>query len=107
MTEEPAPLGHHSDEPVLVIRFEECPDALILNRANTRTFVSKYGDETDEWVGRDVTLYQAWATYQGRQVPALRIKRSEVPAKPTPAPRRSEPPWGPSRRATKCARQQP
>ena len=49
--------------------------ALILNSTNTDTMIELFGGETEEWIGKRVTLFvDPNVIYAGKKVPGLRIK---------------------------------
>ena len=63
---------------------------LVLNVTNGNTLADAYGDDTDDWHGRPVALYASTTTYQGRNVPCLRVR---VPrSAPAPVAPRQETP---------------
>lgn len=57
-----------------VLEFREEDKGLILNVTNLRTLGDLFGDISEHWTGRRVRLYVASASYQGRQVPGIRLK---------------------------------
>lgn len=72
----------------LVIEFSETEKKFILNKTNLGTLVSLYGDETDDWVGKRVTLFTAPAVFEGKTVQSIRIRNRTSKSKaPAPAPR--------------------
>ena len=56
---------------------------LVMNRTNAETLARAYGDDTDNWTGKPVTLKPAVTMFQGKEVECVRL---EVPAGPVPAP---------------------
>ena len=67
-----------------VVKFREFSRGLILNVTNTRKLGELAGDATEQWPGKRVRLYVAMATFQGKEVPAIRIKPARM-TKATPA----------------------
>jgi hypothetical protein len=65
-----------------VLFFKGKDKGLVLNITNTKAIMEHYGDETDHWQGRSVTLYVAKVQYKDKMVDAIRI---DVPV---PAPRK-------------------
>jgi hypothetical protein len=61
----------------LLLKFQGKEKGLILNMTNARRIASKCGTNSDEWVGREVVLYEEEVDFQGRMVPAIRVR---VPA---------------------------
>ena len=47
---------------------------LVLNKTNARTIADFYGDDTDDWMGRTVTLYPAMVTAFGKTTESVRVK---------------------------------
>src|SRR5271155_6117375 len=47
---------------------------LILNRTNWDVLVQAFGDESDRWPGGEIVLYPGEARYNGKVMPALRIR---------------------------------
>lgn len=54
----------------------------VLNQTNTRAIAQAYSSETDNWIGKPITLFGTTATFQGQMVPAIRV--SVPPANPGP-----------------------
>lgn len=59
-----------------VLWFRECEAGLPLNKTNAATIADLHGSETERWVGRRITLFPGQATWQGKTVPAVRVKLS-------------------------------
>lgn len=62
---------------------------LVLNKTNAKTIAKLYGNETDSWPGKRVTLYATTCTAFGQIVDCVRVR--EV-APPAPKRRQPEPP---------------
>lgn len=64
-----------------VIYFEEFNRGMVINRTNVKALQKLFGENLElvNIVGKRITLYTGEATYQGKIVPALRI-RSKHPA---------------------------
>jgi hypothetical protein len=58
----------------LVMYFEKVKKGMILNKTNAMNVGDHYGDDTDTWAGKPVTLYAAWVDFQGRSTQALRLR---------------------------------
>ena len=56
-----------------VLYFEEEEKGLVLNKVNMTTIAELYGDDTDDWEGHQVTLFQTKVEFEGKRVPAIRI----------------------------------
>jgi hypothetical protein len=64
-----------------VLSFEEEEKGLVLNKTNTNTIAKLYGDDTDDWIGKQVTLFATEVQFQGDMVEAIRV-RSKPPRQP-------------------------
>lgn len=60
-----------------VVFFEEVTRGLVVNRTNTKRIVAMYGSETDEWVGKKITLYESEASMNGQTVPCIRVREKK------------------------------
>jgi hypothetical protein len=70
-------------KPVLFFQGKE--KGLVLNKTNANNVALIYGDDTEEWTGKEVILFEATVDFQGRSVPAIRIRS------PQPKDRKPEP----------------
>ena len=61
------------------LSFEESGKQLILNVTNGRTIEKLYGDETDDWIGKRITLFAAQVEFKGDQVMAVRVSLKKPP----------------------------
>lgn len=74
-----------------VLYFEEQSKGLILNKTNMNTIAKLYGDDTDDWEGKKITLFSTEVQFKDEMVPALRIRskppkpRGAAATKPVPA----------------------
>jgi len=62
------------DESKPVLRFKGKNRGLVLNVTNANNIVLMYGDDTETWVGKQVTLFTTFVDFQGRSVEAIRVK---------------------------------
>lgn len=77
-------MGHGAEEerkPVLY--FSNATKGLVLNRTNAMTIANLYGDESDEWRGKRISIYPTRVRAFGAMQDAIRI-REEIPAQPKP-----------------------
>jgi hypothetical protein len=79
----------------LVVWFDNSKKGLALNRTNNRTLRGAYGDDTADWTGKLIVVFQTTGDFRGRMVPCLRVR---IPPKNdprittgTPKPPESEP----------------
>jgi hypothetical protein len=68
-----------------VVYFLGEPRGMVLNVTNTNTIMDMYGQDSDSWVGKDVTLFKTHVDFQGRMVPAIRVKPGQPAARPNGA----------------------
>ena len=57
-----------------VIHFEECEKALVSNATNSHVIAEEYGKETDDWVGKTITLFPTRVTFGDKLVDAIRVR---------------------------------
>lgn len=58
----------------LVLYFQGKEKGMVLNKTNANNIAYLYGEETDEWAGAEITLFEAMVDYQGKTVPAIRVR---------------------------------
>ena len=85
-------IGQGADkEQKLVIGFKGKEKKLVCNKTNAGTIGQLYGDETDEWIGKQVILTARDVEYQGKTTLAIRVSLKKpataaaAPTKPAPA----------------------
>lgn len=67
------------DDHKLVVYFRGTDRDLVLNKTNANCIAQMYGDETDNWAGRKITIIPTQTEYAGKTVPAIRIKLMPPP----------------------------
>jgi hypothetical protein len=55
-----------------VLFFEGKEKGLVLNKTNANTIATAYGDETGDWVGAEIVLFETPVEYQGQRRPGIR-----------------------------------
>ena len=60
------------NKPVLTFSGKE--KGLVLNKTNTMVIADAYGDDTDDWVGKELQLYPDKTQFQGKLVDCLRVR---------------------------------
>jgi hypothetical protein len=81
-----------------VIYFEGQEKGLVANKTNMNAIATVFGDETDDWAGAEIVLYETMVDYQGKTTPAIRVKippRKPVRAMQTPVRNQDGPPPSP------------
>ena len=81
-----------SGEKGCVLYFQGRQKGLSLNKTKSTIIAASYGDETDAWTGRPVTLSVGQTLYQGRQYEIINVTVPQGPARPAPAPQTYTPP---------------
>lgn len=66
-----------------VLYFAEEEKGLVLNKTNINTIADLYGDDTDDWENKKITLFQTQVDMQGKQVDAVRIRNKPPKVKET------------------------
>ena len=69
--------GQGSEEYKPVLYFDGRTKGVVLNRTNATAIANRYGDDTDDWTGKDVIIYPDTVMFQGKMVDCIRMR---VPA---------------------------
>ena len=78
----------HADEETLmgeaklVLYFEEEDRGVVLNKINTRRLIEAFGDDSDDWIGKRITLYTEPVDFNGKVTDAIRLKKAKSQAAP-------------------------
>jgi hypothetical protein len=69
--------------------FRETTKGLVLNKTNATAIARQFGDDSDRWMGRQITLYATDIDFQGSTVAAIRVRpvtgaRRDTVAQPQP-----------------------
>jgi hypothetical protein len=78
------PIGKDQTEKPVIYWIGNSIKPVVLNRINTKTLVSVYGDDSDEWQGQPVILYHATVEMAGEMVSAIRMRIPKAPPKHSP-----------------------
>jgi hypothetical protein len=70
-----------------IVYFEEEEKGLVLNKTNSNSIAKLHGDDTDDWIGKEITLFATEVQFQSEMVEAIRIRskpprRKAAPARP-------------------------
>lgn len=77
-------LNHGNEKEVKpVLYFEKATKGFVLNRTNGFIIGALYSVETDNWVGKRITIYPTKVRAFGSMQDAIRV-REEIPAQPKP-----------------------
>lgn len=75
----------------LVLYFQGKEKGMVLNKTNANNIGYLYGEETDDWHGCEITLFEAMVDYQGKTVPAIRVKSPQRKPQQQPSQRQPAP----------------
>lgn len=62
------------DDTKPVLYFKSGKKGLVLNKTNSNTIAMAYGDDSDDWFGKEVILYSAMIEFGGKTAPAIRVR---------------------------------
>jgi hypothetical protein len=71
-----------------VLYFQGRTRGLVLNKTNAGAIADAYGDEMDDWAGKDIVLFCDKTQFGGKQVPCIRVR---IPASAMEAAPAAEP----------------
>lgn len=74
----------------LTVKFAELQKSLLCNKTNLGTVAQLFGNDTSQWVGRQIVLQAEPVQYQGKVVNGLRVKPYQAPVRPV-APQPAQP----------------
>jgi hypothetical protein len=66
-----------------IVYFNEFDKGLVLNVTNGNLIAAQHGDDTDGWKGKKIVLTVEDVTFQGKVVPAIRVKRPARAQRPS------------------------
>ncbi len=89
-TEDVGSEGSPEHKPVMYFVGKE--KGIVLNKTNAEMVAAAYGDETDDWHGKRVSIYSTTTSYQGKNVPCLRLAIPKAPVTKPVAPVMQRPP---------------
>lgn len=69
-------------EEKLIIYFQGHKKGMVLNKTNANNIGILYGPETEDWVGQPIIIFEAMVDFQGKTVPALRIRGPQPKDRP-------------------------
>lgn len=79
------------DERKLIVYFQGKNKGMVLNKTNANNIALAYGDETEEWHGQQIVLFEAMVDFQGKTVPALRVRMPQAKDRPQQQQRAARP----------------
>lgn len=78
------------DRDKIVLSFKEIEDLLVLNATNAQILAEAWGDETDDWVDKQLSLRKVKRNYQGKLVNAIEVEPLGIEADLTRAAKKSK-----------------
>lgn len=68
------------DETKLIIYFQGKEKGMVCNKTNFNRIAYLYGDETDDWTGKEIILTSEFVEFQGKSVRGLRVRAPRKPS---------------------------
>lgn len=62
-----------------ILFFHEFPKGLVLNKTNAKRISKLYGGQTDDWIGKRVTLYPSECDFRDETVDCIRVRKEPPP----------------------------
>lgn len=47
---------------------------MVINRTNIKRLITQLGNDTDEWIGKEFTIYPSECDYKGETVDCIRVR---------------------------------
>jgi hypothetical protein len=76
------------DDMKLILYFQGKEKGVVLNKTNANNVAAIYGGETEDWYGKEITLVEAMVDFQGKSVPAIRMRAPPRNSAPVRQPQR-------------------
>jgi hypothetical protein len=70
------------DDELPVLYFSGKEKGLVLNKTNANTIANVFGDDTEDWRGGEIVLFETTVDFQGKTMPTIRCR--VPPRKPEP-----------------------
>ena len=67
-----------------ILYFADTEKGMVLNKTNANSIAGVHGDDTDNWHGHTIDLYEAQVDFQGKSMPAIRVKAARAQLHQTP-----------------------
>lgn len=74
------------DDEKPVCWFYQREKGLVLNQTNWDIIEGIHGPESDDWLGKSITIYPTKVMFAGKRVDAIRVREMAPTFTPTPAP---------------------
>lgn len=91
-----------------VLYFQGKDKGMVMNKTNANNIATVYGDDTEDWTGKEIVLFPAMVDFQGRTVPAIRVRAPQAKDRRNGngAPRQAAPPARPAAKPVQQLRPQ-
>jgi len=66
-------------EQAWVVSFVEAQKKLVLNKTNAKLIAAHHGDESDDWIGKQITLYPTTCKFGRDTVECIRVRGKQSP----------------------------
>ena len=60
-----------------VVFFQEFDRGMVINKTNNLRIIDWHGEETDDWLGKQITIYPSETDFNGKVVPCIRVRPKE------------------------------
>jgi len=77
-------IGDDDHKPVIF--FTKAKKGLVCNKTNAKAIAAAYGDDTDEWTGKEIVLFPMMVQFRADMVASIRVKIPKAAVAPKPAP---------------------
>lgn len=67
------------DSTKLVLDFEGKDKALVLNKTNANIIKDVYGDDEQQWAGKEIMVYAGPVTFKGQSMQGLKVRVETAP----------------------------
>lgn len=74
-----------NEDPKPILYFVGKEKGMVLNKTNAGNIADTYGDDSEDWHGEEIILFEAMVDFQGRTVPAIRVRVPRPSEKRKPA----------------------
>jgi arabinogalactan endo-1,4-beta-galactosidase len=61
-----------------ILFFQGKDKGMVLNKTNANNISAAYGDDTDDWAGKELVLFEAMVDFQGKTVAAIRVRTPQA-----------------------------
>lgn len=65
-----------------ILFFQGKDKGMVLNKTNANNISAVYGDDTDDWNGKELILFETMVDFQGKSVPAIRVRSPQPKDRP-------------------------